>query len=243
MIKKTALTAFFLLVWLTSQAEIKIGSSIKRVSSIHTIRNGMTSGGFYVNAGLSIASNTYFGEEDFLRKPQHTFDYSASGSDKYISIPYNFTARGLQGSIEIGNHWVFHRSKNNFFSIGMNVSWITLGLGGFNSDQLPATMNNISVTPLRLGPVSTFAFKEKFAIDAFFNVAPTANVAFVQNTDDYYTFMGGGIVMVPGLRFRYRKLAIGVETQHGKLTSDIFEDSELLEAKMFHTRFTLGFRF
>jgi hypothetical protein len=186
-----------------SYAGSEIGLLAKKTRYTHG-SEGMLGNGLYLNMGLgfpkSIVDVPFFGKAE--------------------------TSLGPQISIELGNQWMFYRTDNNFFGVGMNVSWLTFGYSSYKPvDIIDERSHNINFALFRLGPMASFAFHEKMAVDVFFNVIPTANVSFYNTGVTESTGYGYGTYFAPGLRYRFSVLSVGFEYQFGKGFTEVETDT------------------
>lgn len=179
-------------------------------------KKGMITRGFFLNIGIAFPSQTFTADKATL---------AVSGSTAQ-DIPFNKTSYknqfyGVQPSIEIGNQWYFWRNPN--MGIGLRVSWLQFGASSFqvNEDILSEKLNAnmIDFRLLKLAPQFTYAFNEKMALDVSFEVAPTVFFGFGSKTkgDTTLTYANTtiGLLFAPGLKFRYKKLAIGTDIGFG----------------------------
>lgn len=159
---------------------------------------------------------------------------------------------GFQPTFEIGNQWMFY--KSDAFGIGMNVSWLTFGYssktetygtGGFEYDVKTGA---VYLSFLKFGPMASIAANDEMAFDVILDFSPTVYFGASQVDDEDLDngFIMSGIAISPAVKFRYKKLSVGFETQFGKLnyanTNDDFDDADF-KASYFNPRLLVGFKF
>lgn len=180
-------------------------------------KKGMITNSFYLNIGIAFPSQTFTADKATL---------AVSGGSAQ-DIPFNKTtfknqSYGVQPSLEIGNQWYFGRNPQ--MGIGMRVSWLQFGVSSFqvnsdiSSDKLNATL--IDLRLIKIAPQFSYAFNEKMALDVSFELAPTLffGVGFktISDTTKTYANTTIGLLLAPGLKFRYKKFAVGGDIGFGK---------------------------
>ncbi len=156
------------------------------------------------------------------------------------------TSLGIQPTFELGSQWMFY--KNDNFGVGMNVSWFTIG--GSSKANPGYRISSFHLGLLKFGPMASFSPVDNIAIDAYFNLSPTmylgASSYEYESVSNAYIMYG--IAFAPGVKFRYKKLAVGFELQLGNQTyvnSDLEDDDDLANFKVSYVnpRLLLGFKF
>ncbi|MDX2191052.1 MAG: hypothetical protein SFY32_14420 [Bacteroidota bacterium] len=180
------------------------------------IGKGIISRGFYLNVGLAFPSQT-------LNVSKATVK-SSSGSE--VNAPAdllpNSYSLGLQPNIEIGNQWYFW--KNDKIGIGLRVSWFQFGFSSYSF-----TVNNLGdINPtlfdlrlIKLAPQFTLALADKMALDFAIEFAPTFFVGAATKNTPAVNYVYGtsslGLLITPGIKFRYQIFAAGFDFGFGSL--------------------------
>jgi hypothetical protein len=154
---------------------------------------GLLSNGFYANLGVAYP----------------TFGFLSAGSSSF----------GIEPHLEVGNQWYF--TRNEYWGFGIKVSWLQAGFSQFNNGTLTPT-TNLDFRFLKVAPQFSYIVSTNMALDVTFEVAPTlmysANAYGVAGTGGGQTsFTVYGVMFAPGLRFRYKKYAIGGDFGFGTL--------------------------
>ncbi len=170
----------------------------------------MVSSGIFLDFGLSFPTSGYSNVSSFL---------------------------GITPTISIGNKFIFTQPVEDKIGIGMNVTWLTLGVGvkdGYKS---------IYFEPLRFGPTGCYAFNDQMAVDVFVDLMPTFILNGTFNDGDD-AFIDAGFQVVPGGRFRYKLFSVGVELGIGRVTGiDIDGNYTHGTLSILAPRITAGFKF
>ena len=170
-------------------------------------KNRTLSKGFSINLIAGFPSDTYGVQSDTKIDEQ----------SKFTSI----------GGIKLGSRWYF--SPKEKFGFGLMVNWIDFSgaykAGTSTSDKWQRAVVDLSF--LEIGPLVTFALNNNIALDAYYNLRPTAFGSAVMLSgssgsggDETYTYIGGGISNALGAAFRYKVLNIGFEYVFGSIKSD-----------------------
>jgi hypothetical protein len=126
--------------------------------------------------------------------------------------------------LQLGNRWYF--SPKEKFGFGLMVNWldITAGVKSGTESSYDRARSVADVSFLELGPVGTYALTQDIALDAYYNLRPTAfaSVMLISDSgdDETYTYSGFGFTHALGAAFRYRALNIGLEYVMGSINSD-----------------------
>jgi len=121
------------------------------------------------------------------------------------SIGGNWPFTGGTFGIRLGHKWYLGNMK--VYRPGINVTWLRT--------QLDLTYGGItlitpfySVSPLNVGLTNTFSFGGKLGLEV------NLNVGFNLTVDDYiysYIAISAGYLINPVIKFRYKKLAVGLD--------------------------------
>jgi hypothetical protein len=229
------------------------------VNSLLGSDKGMVSNGFYLFLGFGSTAGTIT-----------TSNYSGgSGNNNGNAYSYGYfgglatasSYRAIHPSFEIGSQWMFYKTGDRKFGVGMNVSWISFGYGAYSttdfdrySSTYGATRNysHVDIKPLRLGAIASYAFTDEMAVDALINVSPALNVGFNRGGLSQF-HISYGALFIPGARFRYKIFAVGLEAQIGTLkgkagydreaSRDNLPDESDIKITIFEPRLVVGFKF
>ncbi|MCR6639460.1 MAG: hypothetical protein NVV82_10900 [Sporocytophaga sp.] len=150
--------------------------------------------------------------------------------------------QGIQPSFEFGSQHIF--SKNNNLAIGANVSWATIATSIRDGEDIFGWDLNLGL--IRFGPMLSAKLDENSALDFFFNLSPTAKFNFFSYDDQGYVYLYYGVLWVPGLKFRYKKLVVGGEVNFGTLFVDDLDkedDPVYKKASYYSPRVFMGLKF
>lgn len=191
--------------------------------------DSMLGNGFFVNLGIGLPSMT---QTEFTKKTQNM---------------------GVQPTLQLGNQWYFVRNSAENLGFGLNVSWLTFGASSYKVDATNQTLNafDLYISPLRFGPMGTYAINEDMAIDGFFDLTPALHygqIAAANNSssDDPTHLILYGFTFTPGLKFRYKKLMVGAEYNFGNINATYKVDGQddiNTKVKFSSIRFLLGMKF
>lgn len=211
------------------------GGSIKKIKANE---DGPLSNGFYLNLGVSFLNSEITSFNDI--------------SIKQTSLP----SYGVAPTLELGNQFYFYNTDN--IGIGLKASWLQLGYSSISKTNNVFADKGYALNAelIKITPQFTYAFNDKFALDASFGVAPevffsnytesnktTVRVGKNDNVSSY----GIGASFSPGLRVRYGKFALGFDYTFGTLkgsgTLPNLDTDYKLTQKVNYSRIYLGFQF
>ncbi len=186
--------------------------------------DGMISNGFYWNLGIGFPSYKITEFSGFDREKQ-----------------------GVQFTLEAGTQWMFVSSDR--FGFGMNVSWITIGASSYKIKDTDSKGFDVHLGLLRFGPMATVGLGDNAAVDVFFNLSPTVKYNLVTYANDNQSNnLIYWLAWTPGVKFRVKKFAVGVENSFGKMTFRNLDDNNSLvkdsyKVSYLNPRILLGMKF
>lgn len=146
---------------------------------------------------------------------------------------------GTMLGIQLGNHWYFYNDGK--FGVGLNVNWIDFSYVG--KEKNGSDYGTIDMSFCELGPVGSFAISDQFAIDAFYNLRPTALMSYYNNSNDEDLLVGSGVTHSLGARFRFNIVYVGMDMVFGKLNGKWADAGDKEDMTANNTRITLGLKF
>lgn len=150
--------------------------------------------------------------------------------------------QGVQPSFEFGSQFLF--TKKNNLAIGANFNWVTVATSIRDGEDVYGWDLNLGL--IRFGPMLSVKLNENSAFDFFFNLSPTAKFNFFNYDDLGYVYLYYGVLWVPGIKFRYKKLVVGAEVNFGTLFIDDLdkdEDPVYNKASYYNPRLFVGLKF
>jgi len=166
-------------------------------------------------------------DKGFSIKFAFGFPESTYAFDGDIPFPDGLDINTTYG-LEIGNQWYFLKEES--FGLGLDVNWIDLQYGYASAeDPLIGEIrrNTLEGSFLEFGPVATFAFKDMFAIDAYYNLRPTVLASYYRDqNDDFILLQDFSFAHGLGLGARFKILYIGYEYTFGNFDGEISADGE-----------------
>ncbi|WP_028979719.1 hypothetical protein [Sporocytophaga myxococcoides] len=210
---------FFLLCLLTFSS-FAGGNNMIGLTSKKSNDDGMISKGFYWNLGIGFPSYKSVDYPEFKRQSQ-----------------------GIQFTLEAGNQWMF--VKNDRFGFGMNVSWLTIGGSTYKFENADFNVYDINLGLLRFGPMASVGFGDNIAVDVFFNLNPTVKYNFWSSGQFESNTLLYGATWTPGVKFRFKKFAVGFENSFGRLKVVDLDNSDAEDGKIsyMNPRILLGMKF
>ncbi|GAL86871.1 hypothetical protein MYP_4101 [Sporocytophaga myxococcoides] len=182
--------------------------------------DGMISNGFYWNLGIGFPSFKGTDITDSKRESQ-----------------------GVQFTLEAGNQWMFVKSDRIGF--GLNVSWLTIGGSVYKLEGIDENVYDFHLGLLRFGPMASVGFGDNAAVDVFFNLNPTVKYNFWSTDQFDSNTLIYGAAWTPGVKFRFKKFAVGFENSFGRLKAQDLENSDVKAVKLsyMNPRILLGMKF
>jgi len=182
--------------------------------------DGIVSNGFYWHLGIGFPSIK-------------SVDFPNLGREK----------QGIQFTLEAGNQWMFLNTGS--FGFGMNVSWLTIGSSVYKTEGVDENVYDLHLGLIRFGPMASVGIGDNVAVDVFFNLNPTIKYNFWSSTTTESHMLMYGIAWTPGVKFRFKKFAVGFENSFGRLRGIDMEDSGIDTAKLsyMNPRILLGMKF
>jgi hypothetical protein len=133
-------------------------------------------------------------------------------------------AYGVTYGLQIGNQWYLYKQES--FGIALLVNWfdVTVGTKTVEINQQKLQRLTLDIAVLEFGPLFTYAISDAMAIDAYYNLRPTAmSTGYKFNEEDSEAFAGFGVTHGFGAGFRYSLLYVGAEYVVGKV--NVSQDS------------------
>jgi hypothetical protein len=145
-------------------------------------------------------------------------------SDSNVDPKYQL---GSIWGIQWGNRWYF--SPKEKFGFGLMANWVDLSIGvktgtEYGSDWARSV---VDFSFLETGPIGTYVLTKDIALDAYYNLRPTAFASVIGYTnssstsfDETISYVGFGFTHALGTAFRYKALNVGLEYVMGSINSD-----------------------
>ena len=168
------------------------------------------------------------------------------GTYKSISNNYNVekvyveeraVGLGVQPNFEFGSQWYFY--ANNKWGIGCKVSWFQIG---FSSSETSNSDLHLDLRVLKFAPQFTWSINREMVFDFSLESSPTV----MAGRRSYYPlrYSGFGVLIAPGIKFRYKTFAVGFDLSLGLLSTTYEENyTKFIETFIFKPRIFLGLKF
>lgn len=189
---------------------------------------GIISKGFYLNLGLGFPSGKITSFDGFDASDAETQSF------------------GFQPSLEIGNQWYFY--NNDKIGVGLKVSWFQFGFSSAKlKDNDSIKVKTVDLKFLKVGPQFSMALNDDMALDFAIMASPSYMMQSYKSDSGIDRAPNFGLLIEPGVRFRYNKLAIGLDCAFGKsggaYLADGADDSFVFKQSNLQPRLTVGFKF
>lgn len=118
----------------------------------------------------------------------------------------------VSASVRLGSKW--YLSKGEKFRTGIQAVWLRLGT------LVPTDVSNLINTnltqwltcaPLNVGSTNLLAFNDDIGLEMNFNIGLNANASFTTVSSGNQTLLQFGLMINPVVKFRYKKLAVGLD--------------------------------
>jgi hypothetical protein len=157
----------------------------------------------------------------FSIKGQLGFPSNEFGWTEEVTIDsdlLNEYAYGVTYGLQIGNQWYLYKQES--FGIALLVNWfdVTVGTKTVETNLGKLQRLTLDIALLEFGPLFTYAISDAMAIDAYYNLRPTAmSTGYKFDDEDSEAFGGFGVTHGFGAGFRYSLLYAGVEYVMGSV--------------------------
>lgn len=169
-------------------------------------------------------------DNGFSVKFSFGFPPSQYGYDGEIPLPVGLELNNTFG-LEIGNQWFLVRGENA--GLALDINWLDLTYGGAQiDDPVVGSLNRITLegSLLEFGPLVSWAFIDKVAVDAYYNLRPTYMVTgyYVDfdDSDDFIVAHNFNFMHGAGLGLRFKFIYLGYEYTFGAVHGDLVGGGE-----------------
>lgn len=188
--------------------------------------------GFYLNFGVS-----------YLNSRLLTFN------DVDVTSITENQSLGIQPSLEIGNQWYFY--TNDKIGAGLKVSWFQFGYSSakIKDSKSDGKIGTLDLRFFKLAPQFSLKLSEETALDFSVELAPTVLVSGARLSDTTsQASISIGTLITPGVRYRYKKLAVGLDCSFGSIKgASTSDDSSVIvgdiKTRIIQPRLYVGFKF
>jgi hypothetical protein len=145
------------------------------------------------------------------------FPSSDYGLVKGDNVGSEYETGNIWGA-QVGNRWYFNPTEQ--YGLGLMVNWADISVAArAGSDYLGDWGRSVvDMSFLEVGPIGTYALSDKVALDAYYNLRPTAMATVFLRTfpsggsdDVQTTYSGFGFTHALGAALRYNIFNFGME--------------------------------